>query len=147
MSQGSRPYPGDNYRASDADRDAVLTQLSEHFQAGRLTHTEFDERSDQALQAKTYGDLTALMSDLPGSSLMPPHQVPAHPIDPGQSAQAGRPAIAPAIVAVVTVVLGLGLLLGSAQGHHGSGLLWLIIVIPLLLRRIFARGRGGSRRW
>jgi hypothetical protein len=147
VSQASRRYPGDNYRASDADRDAVLTQLSEHFQTGRLTHAEFDERSDQALQAKTYADLAALMSDLPGISPVSPRQLPARPAEPDESAQAGRPAVAPAIVAVITVVIALGLLLGEAQGHHGSGLLWLIIVIPLLLRRIFARGRGRSGRW
>jgi len=35
-------------RASDADRDAVLALLSEHFQAGRLTAGELDERSGQA---------------------------------------------------------------------------------------------------
>ena len=36
-------------RASDSDRDAVVSDLSEHFQAGRLTAGEFDERMGRAL--------------------------------------------------------------------------------------------------
>ena len=31
-------------KASDSDRDSVLSDLGEHFQAGRLTAGEFDER-------------------------------------------------------------------------------------------------------
>lgn len=52
-------------RASDADRDQVLAQLSIHYQAGRLTTDEFDERSSQALAARTMGDLAGLLTDLP----------------------------------------------------------------------------------
>ncbi|MGH3189337.1 MAG: DUF1707 SHOCT-like domain-containing protein [Streptosporangiaceae bacterium] len=33
-------------KASDADRDAVLADLSEHFQAGRLTAGELDDRTE-----------------------------------------------------------------------------------------------------
>ena len=54
-------------RASDADRDQVLTQLSAHYQAGRLTTDEFDERSSQALHARTMGDLAGLLTDLPAA--------------------------------------------------------------------------------
>jgi uncharacterized membrane protein len=56
--------PGD-LRVSDADRDRAISELSEHFQAGRLTDAEFDERSGLALQARTESDLTALFDDLP----------------------------------------------------------------------------------
>ena len=52
-------------RASDADRDAVVADLGEHFQAGRLTAAELDERTGQALTARTYGELTELLADLP----------------------------------------------------------------------------------
>ena len=31
-------------KASDSDRDAVVSDLGEHFQAGMLTAGEFDER-------------------------------------------------------------------------------------------------------
>ena len=52
-------------KASDADRDAVVSDLSEHFQAGRLTATELDERTGRALTARTWGELTELAADLP----------------------------------------------------------------------------------
>ena len=60
-------YPAAEMRASDADRDAVLSELSEHFQAGRLTNTEFDDRAGQALAARTWGELRDLLRDLPGA--------------------------------------------------------------------------------
>ena len=52
-------------RASDADRDAVVSDLSEHFQAGRLTAAELDERTGRALTARTWGELGELAADLP----------------------------------------------------------------------------------
>ena len=39
----TRNYRPAATRASDADRDAVISDLSEHFQAGRLTAAELDE--------------------------------------------------------------------------------------------------------
>jgi hypothetical protein len=45
--------PAGQMKASDADRDAALSDLSEHFQAGRLTADEFDDRTGRALAART----------------------------------------------------------------------------------------------
>lgn len=58
-------------RAGDTDREDVVARLREHYAAGRLTSTEFDERSDQAYQARTLGDLAALTTDLPYAPLEP----------------------------------------------------------------------------
>lgn len=58
-----------NIRASDADRDRTVNLLREHLAAGRLDSEEFDERMEQALGAKTLGELDRLMSDLPGIDL------------------------------------------------------------------------------
>jgi hypothetical protein len=52
-------------RVSDADREQVAERLREHFAAGRLTSEELDERVAAALNAKTVGDLRAIMADLP----------------------------------------------------------------------------------
>ena len=52
-------------RVSDADREHVAERLREHFAAGRLTSEELDERIAAALNAKTVGDLRAVMADLP----------------------------------------------------------------------------------
>jgi hypothetical protein len=54
-------------KASDSDRDAVVSDLSEHFQAGRLTAGEFDERTGRALAARTWGELRDLLADLPAA--------------------------------------------------------------------------------
>jgi hypothetical protein len=52
-------------RVSDAERDAVVTELGEHFQQGRLDQAEFDERMTKALSARTGRDLDGLLADLP----------------------------------------------------------------------------------
>ena len=44
-------------RVSDAERQAVVDRLAEHFADGRLDHAEFDERVGRAMSAKTQADL------------------------------------------------------------------------------------------
>jgi DUF1707 SHOCT-like domain len=56
-------------RASDEDRDRVVSLLREHHAAGRLTAEEFNERLDKAYAAKTMGELDELMEDLPAIDL------------------------------------------------------------------------------
>jgi hypothetical protein len=65
MDNTSRDYPPGDLRVSDADRDRAVSALSAAFQAGRLSHEEFEERSAQALRARTGKELTALLADLP----------------------------------------------------------------------------------
>ena len=52
-------------RIGDAERDATMTQLREHFVAGRLSFDELTERIDAALTAKTQRQIETLMADLP----------------------------------------------------------------------------------
>lgn len=69
-------------RASDQDREVVVTTLRDAFTAGRLTLEEFDERTSAAYAGKTWGELRKLTEDLPtqpilgadvpGRSLPPP---------------------------------------------------------------------------
>jgi len=56
---------GSNIRVGDAERDAVATQLREHYGDGRLTLDELNERLDQTLRARTAADLAAVTRDLP----------------------------------------------------------------------------------
>ena len=138
MDQGTRRYQPSVMRASDADRDAVLAELSEHFQAGRLTSEEFDQRSSQALSARTYGDLADLTKDLP-----PVRQLPARPAAP-QSGPAGpRLPVAAIAAALALVVLILTVLLGEGGLHHGAAMhvWWIVLAAPLVLWRV-----GRSRR-
>jgi hypothetical protein len=60
-----RGFPPGHIRVSDADRERAVAELSEAFQIGRITVSEFDERSGQALRARTGKELTALLADLP----------------------------------------------------------------------------------
>jgi hypothetical protein len=52
-------------RIGDAERDAAMAQLREHFVAGRLSLDELTERIDLALTAKTQRQIDGLMADLP----------------------------------------------------------------------------------
>lgn len=52
-------------RAADADRERVAEQLRRAHDEGRLDLTEFDERVAAAWAARTYGELDALVEDLP----------------------------------------------------------------------------------
>jgi hypothetical protein len=58
-------------RASDADRDRVLTLLAEAASDGRLTMPEHSERVQRACVARTLGDLAELTRDLAVSSAQP----------------------------------------------------------------------------
>jgi hypothetical protein len=57
--------PDESLRVSDAERDVTLRALGDHAAVGRLTLDELEDRSGQALVAKTRGELAALTSDLP----------------------------------------------------------------------------------
>ncbi len=69
----------DRIRISDADRERVTSRLREHYAEGRLSSEELDERITAALNAKTFGDLRAVMTDLPDSDLVPPQAGPRPP--------------------------------------------------------------------
>ena len=51
-------------RISDADREAAIARLGEHYAAGRLDKDEFDERSDAVWTAKVGADLAPIFADL-----------------------------------------------------------------------------------
>lgn len=52
-------------RASDAEREQVVSLLSDHMATGRLDPAEFEERMTSAYAARTRGELDALLTDLP----------------------------------------------------------------------------------
>jgi hypothetical protein len=56
----------DGLRASHEDRDRVVEMLRVAAGDGRLSAEELDERLERALSARTYGELSALVEDLPG---------------------------------------------------------------------------------
>jgi hypothetical protein len=66
----------DRIRASDADRDRVTARLREHYALGRLDQGELEERINDALSAKTFGDLRQVMIDLPEPAPAPARAAP-----------------------------------------------------------------------
>ena len=52
-------------RASDSDREAVADRLRNAAAEGRLLAHELEERVARALRARTYGELDAVVADLP----------------------------------------------------------------------------------
>jgi hypothetical protein len=60
-----QPVPQDARRVSDADRGMVAGQLKKAHAEGRLDLDEFDERTRRVWEARTFGELAAVTSDLP----------------------------------------------------------------------------------
>jgi hypothetical protein len=138
MSEGAGRYPP-TMRASDADRDVVLAELSEHFQAGRLTADELEERTGQVLQARTFGDLARLTADLPSAATARPAAGP-----PGGTVTrpSGRVPLAPLLLSLVAVAIVANALIEAAgTGTRGSHVSWLILVIPLVAWMLARRRR------
>lgn len=55
-------------RASDADREQVAERLRHATGEGRLLAEELEERLEAVFSARTYGDLDAVVADLPGTT-------------------------------------------------------------------------------
>ena len=128
-------------RASDSDRDAVVSDLSEHFQAGRLTAGEFDERMGRALAARTWGELRDLLADLPATR--PASQTPAAGSFSAQPwPLSGR--FAPPLMAVLA---GIGITTAVLINvtHGRSGFIWLLLPVLLIARRLNCYPRAPRR--
>lgn len=127
-------------RASDADRDAVVTAMSENFQAGRLTSEELEERTGRALAARTLGELDELTADLPA----PRPAAPAEPAAPAAPPRRhGYPVMVPLLVPVAVLAI-VALTLGHSASVHAWGTWW-VIPVALLVVRLLARRRGIRR--
>jgi hypothetical protein len=59
-------------RAAAADRERTIDVLKAAYGEGRLTKEEFDARSARVMAALTYGDLHAIVADLPVGPGGPP---------------------------------------------------------------------------
>ncbi len=142
MQTPDRNFPPDGIRVSDADRDLALAELSEHFQTGRLTKEEFDDRSGRALRARTGQELSELFGDLPRShAYMPRSQVPAAgPAWAPTGMSRRRPTARFAIVCAIACVIIVDALFSSRSGRHVSfGLPVPVLVVLFVIRRVRAR--------
>jgi len=127
-------FPAGELRASDADRDLAVAELSEHFQTGRLTQEEFDDRSGRALQARTGRELSELFTDLPAGQAGPSAPLAAR-FD--RSPRCYRPvALVIGVVAAIALVSAIG---GVGLGQVGFGWLIPLVIVALIVRRAARR--------
>jgi Domain of unknown function (DUF1707) len=61
----SKPAQRTPLRIGDVERDRAIAELGDHFAAGRLSTEEFEQRVDQAINARFNDDLDPLFVDLP----------------------------------------------------------------------------------
>jgi Domain of unknown function (DUF1707) len=132
--------PDPNLRAADADRERIAERLRTSHAEGRLETAELQDRIERCYQAKTLGELSALVKDLP------------RPDDRNELRPAGwfppwrwsLPPLLPILVALAVI--------SAATGHHHH-LVWLWIPIVFLFwrmrwwrhhSRLTAARRGGN---
>jgi Domain of unknown function (DUF1707) len=155
MSTATKGHPSGSLRVSDADRDRAIAELSEHYQAGRLTTEEFEDRTGHALQGRTTADLADLFTDLPRRQV-PTTGATAGAASPGGTTTSTAPAspardwpargpVAPVTILAVIAVLAL-------LGGHLFHIAW-VPVVAIIVVRLLAGGRdrhdgrgGRSRR-
>ena len=119
--------PG-NFRASDAERNAVVDLLRRHVGDGRLTLVEFEGRVDDTMAARTGDDLRAVLRDLP------PLPNPAAE----QRQRAARRQAQWSRLTPVLMIAAMLLLFSALVGH--------IVIWPLFIVLFFRFGPGRRRR-
>jgi len=67
-----QPSIAPDIRASDSERELIVSRLSEHAAVGRLTLAELEERIGLAYSSTTRAELTKLIADLPKSAAAEP---------------------------------------------------------------------------
>jgi hypothetical protein len=131
---GSRWDARPDLRVSDAERDAVVTELGEHFGQGRLDQAEFDERVSKALSARTGRDLGGLLADLPSAR--------AESGTPQPGAQLPRTLIVVPLLAAVILAAAV-----AAGGWHHGWMPWpLFWLLPIVVLRFGWWRRNWRRR-
>ena len=130
-------------KASDSDRDAVVSDLGEHFQAGRLTAGEFDDRTGRALAARTWGELRDLLADLPAAQAGP--RAPAtRSLSARPWRSSGRFALPP-----IAVLAGIGIAVAVLVNvaHVRWGFIWLLLPGLLVARCLICYAGAPGRSW
>jgi Domain of unknown function (DUF1707)/Domain of unknown function (DUF4190) len=105
-------------RASDADREQLVEVLKTAFGEGRLTQDEYTGRMEQAYTAKTYGELRALVADLPGPAVP---QVPYTFTRYQQQRPTNSLAVASMVFGLATPLFGLTAIPAVILGHKARG--------------------------
>lgn len=109
-------------RIGDAERDTAVSDLGDHFAAGRLDREEFDERADKAMRARFTTDLAPLFADLPAAARPAPAPTGMRPAGPPPWAY---------VMWLLPLML-VGLLVASVLLHAPFllwGLIWMAVIM------------------
>jgi fatty acid desaturase len=102
-------------RASDADREQVAERLRHATAEGRLLAEELEQRLGAAFSARSYGELDALVADLPNPPVARRRQLPMRPwvaVALALIVATGLPLLLMALAAVLFVLSGVIAMLG-----------------------------------
>jgi hypothetical protein len=123
-------------RVSDAERSEIADRLSEHYGEGRLDQSEFSDRLDRAMSAKTQSDLNGLLADLPGQGPPPPGK-PGKPGKPPRP-RSQRPGIGRILLLALIVIIAVSV----AQALLHTYMFWILVALGAF---IWLRLRGRHR--
>jgi DUF1707 SHOCT-like domain len=125
-----------NLRASDADRDQVVSRLHKAATEGRIAAEELEHRVAKALKARTYGDLEETVSDLPG------------PRPRSRRAPARRTTMGWALAGVranpILILLAIPVLAVAFAMFVAAAVIWMVLTIVVMV--LGGRPRG-ARGW
>ncbi len=101
-------------RAAAADRERTVDVLKAAYGEGRLTTEEFESRTARTMAAKSYGELAAIVADLPAGPLVQPAPgyYPPVPVTPTNGLAVGSLACS-----LIGLVVPLMLIPGLVMGH------------------------------
>lgn len=128
-----------NLRASDADREQIAERLRHATAEGRLLAEELEHRLGTVFSARTYGELDAVVADLPSA-----------PVARNQSRGGLHPWVLPAIGLAIAIPLALAVVatvLLLLAGVVATWMIWVVIGAWFFgHRRSYGCGGHGSRR-
>lgn len=127
-------------RASDEDRERVAERLRQAATEGRILAHELEERLATALRAKTYGELDAVVYDLPRAG------APARRGSTTLRVARSHPVLAVAALVAVTLVFFMIAAVVLAGLFAFSGV-WMLLALIIFARRGRWYGPGFQNRY
>ena len=134
-------------RASNADREQVISLLKAAFVQGRLTKDEFDLRVGRALASRTCAELAALTADIPAD------RVAVQPLQPARewSEQKAAAAVLGTIAAWWSIVVAASFWVrddAAARGSLAVAIVFVLLhvsIVSVLLIAVWLKRRAGGR--
>jgi uncharacterized RDD family membrane protein YckC len=129
--------PRERMRTSDEDRERAVAFLHDAASEGRLTADELEDRITRAFSATTYGELDALVGDLP---------IPVRPEAMRPTRAGWWPRFGAALIDGLIVGLVAGLLSAALHSGAARGIVLLVSVAYFTILEGGPRGAGLGKR-